>query len=28
VAEAIEKRYVSTEHKRRTPVSPADDWWR
>jgi NAD+ synthase len=28
VAEAIEMRYLSTEHKRRTPVSPADDWWR
>jgi NAD+ synthase len=28
VAEAIEKRYLATEHKRRVPVSPADDWWR
>jgi NAD+ synthase len=28
VAEAIEKRYLATEHKRRVPVSPADGWWR
>jgi NAD+ synthase len=28
VADAIEKRYLATEHKRRVPVSPADDWWR
>lgn len=28
VAEAIEARYLATEHKRRVPVSPADDWWR
>lgn len=27
VAEAIERRYLSTEHKRRTPVTPFDDWW-
>ena len=28
VADAIEKRYLATQHKRRTPVSPADSWWR
>jgi NAD+ synthase len=28
VAGAIEQRYLATEHKRRVPVSPADDWWR
>jgi NAD+ synthase len=28
VAEAIEKRYLSTEHKRQLPVSMFDDWWR
>ncbi|MET0725959.1 MAG: ammonia-dependent NAD(+) synthetase [Leifsonia sp.] len=27
VAEAIEARYLATEHKRRTPVTPADTWW-
>lgn len=24
----LERRYRGTEHKRRTPVTPADDWWR
>ncbi len=28
VAEKIEARYLATEHKRRTPVTPFDDWWR
>jgi NAD+ synthase len=28
VAEAIEKRYLSTEHKRQVPVSMFDAWWR
>jgi NAD+ synthase len=28
VAEAIETRYLATEHKRRTPTTPADEWWR
>lgn len=28
VAEQIEARYRATEHKRRTPVTPFDDWWR
>jgi NAD+ synthase len=28
VAEKIEARYRATEHKRRTPVTPFDDWWR
>lgn len=28
VAEAIEKRYLATEHKRRPPVTPFDTWWR
>ena len=28
VAEAIEARYLATQHKRRTPVAPADSWWR
>jgi NAD+ synthase len=28
VAEAIELRYVTTEHKRRTPATPFDTWWR
>lgn len=28
VAEAVTTRYLATEHKRRVPVSPADDWWR
>jgi NAD+ synthase len=28
VAEKIESRYRATEHKRRTPVTPFDDWWR
>jgi NAD+ synthase len=27
-AEAIEARYLSTVHKRVTPVTPFDDWWR
>jgi len=28
IAEAIEKRYLGTEHKRRTPATPFDTWWR
>lgn len=28
VATAIENRYSATEHKRRTPASPFDAWWR
>ena len=28
VAETIEKRYLSTEHKRRVPASMFDEWWR
>ncbi|WP_394769336.1 ammonia-dependent NAD(+) synthetase [Lacisediminihabitans sp.] len=28
VADAIEARYLVTEHKRRVPASPFDDWWR
>lgn len=28
VAEAIEQRYLLTEHKRQVPVSLFDDWWR
>jgi NAD+ synthase len=28
VAEKLEARYLMTEHKRRTPVAPYDDWWR
>ncbi|MFD1715328.1 ammonia-dependent NAD(+) synthetase [Amnibacterium flavum] len=28
IAEKIEQRYLSTEHKRRPPVSMFDDWWR
>ncbi len=28
VAEKIEARYLATEHKRRTPVTPYEDWWR
>lgn len=28
VADAIEARYHATEHKRRVPASPFDDWWR
>ncbi|WP_104135744.1 MULTISPECIES: ammonia-dependent NAD(+) synthetase [unclassified Cryobacterium] len=28
VAEAIEARYLSTEHKRRMPAALFDDWWR
>ncbi|HEX7835429.1 MAG TPA: ammonia-dependent NAD(+) synthetase [Pseudolysinimonas sp.] len=27
VAEKIEARYRATEHKRRTPITPFDDWW-
>jgi NAD+ synthase len=27
VAEMIEERYLATEHKRRTPVTPFDTWW-
>jgi NAD+ synthase len=28
VAERIETQYAKTEHKRRLPVTPSDDWWR
>ena len=28
VADAIENRYLATRHKRFSPVSPADGWWR
>lgn len=28
VAEAIERRYLLTEHKRRMPATPSDIWWR
>jgi NAD+ synthase len=28
IADAIEARYLATEHKRRVPASPFDDWWR
>jgi NAD+ synthase len=28
VAEALEARYILTEHKRQLPVTPADSWWR
>ena len=28
VAERIEAQYAKTEHKRRLPVTPSDDWWR
>ena len=28
VAEAIERRYLSTEHKRQVPASLFDDWWK
>jgi NAD+ synthase len=28
IAEALEARYRATEHKRRVPASPFDDWWR
>jgi NAD+ synthase len=28
VAEAIETRYLATEHKRRVPASMFDEWWR
>jgi NAD+ synthase len=27
VAERIEAQYLKTEHKRRLPVTPSDDWW-
>jgi NAD+ synthase len=27
IADAIEARYLSTEHKRRVPASPFDAWW-
>ncbi|CAG7596570.1 ammonia-dependent NAD(+) synthetase [Leucobacter soli] len=27
-AAEIERKYRTTEHKRRLPVTPADDWWR
>jgi NAD+ synthase len=28
VAHAIERRYETTEHKRRSPVTPFDTWWK
>jgi NAD+ synthase len=28
VAEALEARYAATEHKRQTPATPDDEWWR
>ncbi|MCU1406711.1 MAG: synthetase [Glaciihabitans sp.] len=28
VADALIARYAATEHKRQSPVSPADSWWR
>jgi NAD+ synthase len=28
VAAAIEARYLATEHKRRVPATPFDEWWR
>jgi NAD+ synthase len=28
VADAIEKRFLATEHKRRVPASMFDEWWR
>jgi len=28
IAEALEARYRATEHKRRVPASPFDEWWR
>ena len=28
ISEKIEKRYLQTEHKRRTPVTPYDTWWK
>lgn len=28
VIEALEKRYLSTEHKRQVPASMFDDWWK
>ncbi|WP_298227530.1 ammonia-dependent NAD(+) synthetase [Gryllotalpicola sp.] len=28
VAEALEARYLATEHKRRPPATPFDGWWR
>jgi NAD+ synthase len=28
VATQIEGRYLTTEHKRRVPASPFDEWWR
>jgi NAD+ synthase len=28
VAEALERRFLSTEHKRRVPASLFDDWWK
>jgi NAD+ synthase len=28
IAELIEARYLATEHKRRVPASPFDEWWR
>ncbi|MFT4231289.1 MAG: ammonia-dependent NAD(+) synthetase [Leucobacter sp.] len=28
VGENLEHRYLATEHKRRLPVTPSDDWWK
>ena len=28
VADALEARYLATEHKRAAPVTPFDGWWR
>ncbi len=28
ISEKIQKRYLQTEHKRRTPVTPFDTWWK
>lgn len=28
VAERIERRFITSQHKRRMPVTPADSWWR
>src|SRR5664279_2896430 len=27
VADAIQLRYIATQHKRTVPVTPFDDWW-
>src|SRR5690606_33762213 len=28
IIQRIEKSYIQTEHKRRTPITPFDTWWR